>query len=185
MYDGVLATIANALAQQQVSTIRFNFRGVGASDGISGRATAAEKNQTQEANRTLADTAPCEVADLAAVILWLEQQLPQSKLWLAGYSFGAAVIWYWLQTANHSNKAQQALLIAPPTTAMALPPNTLAAMPISIDIAWGDADDYVDPASLQALSGVNLHTIAGANHFFLGRQSELMQVVALHAARSA
>ena len=53
-------------------SLRFNFRGVGASAGTH-------------------DGGPGEVQDALAVVRYGRARWPQAQLWLAGFSFGAAV----------------------------------------------------------------------------------------------
>ena len=45
MHDGVLQIAASSLLEHDITVVRFNFRGVGSSQGISGRGTADEKSQ--------------------------------------------------------------------------------------------------------------------------------------------
>ena len=61
---------ANAAGSQ---TLRFNFRGTGQSQGKH-------------------DEGKGEVEDLAAALSWSQQHFRPDSLWLAGYSFGAAMI---------------------------------------------------------------------------------------------
>jgi alpha/beta superfamily hydrolase len=47
----------------------------------------------------------------------------------------------------------------------------------TVDAVAGDRDDYVDSAALTAWPGVTARPVAGADHFFSGRQRDLVQVL--------
>lgn len=68
----VVHMLARSFVAQGFSTLRFNFRGVGDSEG-----TFDEGNG--------------ELADVLAAVSWMRESGPQLPLWLAGFSFGAAM----------------------------------------------------------------------------------------------
>ena len=68
----VVHTLARACNDCGMPSLRFNFRGVGASAGTH-------------------DGGPGEVDDALAVIRHGRERWPRANLWLAGFSFGAAV----------------------------------------------------------------------------------------------
>ncbi|MDH5729750.1 MAG: alpha/beta hydrolase [Gammaproteobacteria bacterium] len=68
----VTYTIARTLSQQGVTALRFNFRGVGDSEGEYSEGVG-------------------EAEDLKAVIAYVRKTYPGHALWLAGFSFGAYV----------------------------------------------------------------------------------------------
>ena len=74
MNNKVVYTIFQAFAKMGFSVLRFNFRGVGKSQGIF-------------------DGEPeTELADTLAALDWLKNMNPESmKTWIAGYSYGALV----------------------------------------------------------------------------------------------
>ena len=72
MQNKVVHTVARAMQEAGAATVRFNFRGVGQSGG-----------------RYAAGAG--EVDDAAAVIEWTRRHFDCDALWLAGFSFGAAV----------------------------------------------------------------------------------------------
>ncbi len=77
LYGGTLTNkvvhvISRALNDLGVGTVRFNFRGVGASTGQYAHGTG-------------------ETEDLLAVIDWVNESYPDHALWLAGFSFGAYI----------------------------------------------------------------------------------------------
>ncbi|TBR36204.1 MULTISPECIES: alpha/beta hydrolase [Dyella] len=72
MHNKVVTMVERALRESGLDTVRFNFRGTGASEGVF-------------------DNGNGEGDDLAAVVAWVRQQRPDDALWLAGFSFGSYV----------------------------------------------------------------------------------------------
>lgn len=72
MHNKVVTMASRAVRECGASTVRFNFRGTGASTGRF-------------------DDGHGEADDLRAVAAWVRQQRPDAQLWLAGFSFGAYV----------------------------------------------------------------------------------------------
>src|SRR5437870_13908701 len=72
MYSNVISAVAEALWQHDVTTLRFNFRGTGASEGTHGGGDA-------------------EGADVAAAVTYLLDCQPVPQVVVLGYSFGAGV----------------------------------------------------------------------------------------------
>ena len=68
----VVHTLARTFNDAGMPSLRFNFRGVGASAGTH-------------------DGGPGEVQDALAAVRYCRERWPQARLWLAGFSFGAAV----------------------------------------------------------------------------------------------
>lgn len=152
MHDAVLAILADALLDAGIGVLRFNFRGVGASAGRH-------------------DDGVGEVADLLAAADWLVATHPEARLWAGGYSFGAWVAW---QALDRGLAPQRTLLVAPPVGALQFPsrPGETAT-----DVVIGSRDDFADPNALEAWSGVTLHRIDGADHFFNGHHDELARAL--------
>ena len=72
MNNKVVTTVARALAELGIASVRFNFRGVGESAGAY-------------------DEGRGETLDFLAVARWVQAQRPDDALWLAGFSFGSWV----------------------------------------------------------------------------------------------
>ena len=72
MHNKVVTMLERALRESGLDTVRFNFRGVGASEG------------TFDEGRGEGD-------DLAAVAAWVRHVRPDDQLWLGGFSFGGYV----------------------------------------------------------------------------------------------
>ena len=91
MHNKVVTTAARALRETGIATLRFNFRGVGLSDGQF-------------------DNGQGELDDLRAVVAWAALQHPGKALWLVGFSFGA-----WVSLRGALDLGAKALIsIAPP-----------------------------------------------------------------------
>lgn len=158
MDNKVVTMAARALREVGVTTVRFNFRGVGHSQGGF-------------------DQGAGETQDLRAVAAWVRAQRPQQALWLVGFSFGAAV------SIAASNQLQAAVLIsiAPPAERWSLPAADTPQMPWLV--IQGEADEIVDPASVYAWleqlapPHLNLVKVAETSHFFHGKLIELRQAV--------
>ncbi len=148
MNDGVLGVLADALHRHGIATLRFNFRGVGGSEGRH-------------------DGAGGEVADLRAVVVWVQTVHPGSGLLLGGYSFGASTVCQ-LLAAPGAPDAERVLLIAPPVGNLPAPEPESAA-----DVFVGDADAFVDASALQQWQSARVHVLPGADHFFGGQWQTL------------
>ena len=148
MFDTVLDVLATACQRYDVATLRFNFRGVGASAGGY-------------------DNGSGEVQDLLAAIAWLKTEYAVRDLWLGGYSFGANVVWKALPLTE---APQRVLLVAPPVGFMDFDGPGPGC---PVDVFAGDADEFIDNDVLARWQDVESHLIHGANHFFMGAQDQL------------
>jgi alpha/beta superfamily hydrolase len=153
----VVHTLARSFNDQGLPALRFNFRGVGASAGTH-------------------DGGPGEVQDALAVVRHGRERWPQARLWLAGFSFGAAVA----VLASHEGQPAGLIAVAPAVDRM-----ELAA--VTPQCPWlvllGDADEVVSPQRMLEWAGglrpqPQVAVLAGAGHFFHGRLPELRDQVA-------
>lgn len=157
MTNKVAHTLARTALGAGLATLRFNFRGVGASEG------------------SFADGIG-ETEDAAAAYDWIRTEQPEARIVLAGFSFGAAVA---LRLAARV-EASQLVTIAPPLRYFEGSDIPVPACPWLI--VHGDADEVVDCADTQArLADAGFepehHVMAGAGHFFHGRLHELRDLV--------
>jgi alpha/beta superfamily hydrolase len=157
MQNKVVHTLARAMQQTGAPTVRFNFRGVGASEGVYADGVG-------------------EVEDALAVIAWARARWNCGTLWLAGFSFGAAVS---LQACAAAAPAAL-VTVAPPVGRLLLDPIARPGCPWLV--VQGDCDELVDFATVKAW--VNAYDpppefapMHGAEHFFHGRLGELRTVV--------
>ncbi len=123
MHNKVVTMAARGLRELGVTTVRFNFRGTGASSGSF-------------------DHGQGELDDLRAVAAWVRAQRPGDALWLAGFSFGAYV------SLRAAAELQPALLlsIAPPAGRWDFEAIELPTMPWLV--IQGEADEIVDPQAV-------------------------------------
>ena len=91
MHNKVVTIMERSMRELGLRTIRFNFRGAGASDGAH-------------------DEGYGETDDLFAVTEWVRRTRPHDALWLGGFSFGS----YICQRAAQNLKLGQLISIAPP-----------------------------------------------------------------------
>lgn len=154
----VTYALASCALKAGLVAARFNFRGVGASQGAH-------------------DEGRGETDDALAVIEWLRARAPQSPLLLAGFSFGAFVS---LKAAARARPALQ-ISIAPRFKYFAAEP--LPARPAAPWlVVHGRDDEIVGHDETKAVLDryappPELVTLDGVGHFFHGRLGDLEQAV--------
>jgi alpha/beta superfamily hydrolase len=159
MDNKVAQTLARAFVQLGCRAVRFNFRGVGGSEGSF-------------------DEGRGETDDMLAVIAaHRDATLP---LRLAGFSFGGYVAARAAQQLPDDAKAASLVLVGPSTQKQQVPP-----VPEGTLVIHGEADDVVplsatlDWARPQALPVV---VVPGAGHFFHGQLTLLKNLVVRHGS---
>lgn len=157
MDNNVVWTAVRALGERGWSTLRFNFRGVGRSTGSYGEGLA-------------------EVEDVVAAADFLNSKAA-GPCFLVGYSFGAAVA---ARALLQGLDAAGAVLISPPIAFMDL--EFLLETPRLCLVVAGDQDELCPLASVEDLCRrhqppVELRVIAGADHFYGGREKELLRIL--------
>lgn len=148
MDSPVVAEMAFASARDQRPTLRFNYRGVGASLGyIAG-------GDTKE-----------EVEDFSAAVEELRSTTGVRAVVAAGYSFGARVALTW---ALADAEVAAAVLVAPPTSLFGF--DDLAGLRIPALIVMGESDEHADRAALSAIAAqsaaARVEVIRSADHVF-------------------
>lgn len=148
MDSPVVAEMAFASARDQRPTLRFNYRGVGASLGYIAGGDATE-----------------EVEDFRAATAELRSTTGNRNVVAAGYSFGARVA---LTFALGDPEVAAVVLVAPPTTLF--PFADLAGVRVPVLVVLGDLDEHVDRAALSVIAAQagasRMEVIRGANHVF-------------------
>jgi alpha/beta superfamily hydrolase len=153
----VVHTVARAFRARGAATLRFNFRGVGASAG-----------QYDEGRG--------ETDDLLAVAAWAGRRWPAAALWLGGFSFGS---WVALRAVDRL-VPRRLVTVAPPVGRWdfgALPTPRCPWL-----VVQGDRDELVDASAVAAWAAASgaspqLTVLAGADHFFHGRLHDLTDAV--------
>jgi uncharacterized protein len=159
MDNKVAQTLARAFVQLGCRAVRFNFRGVGGSEGSF-------------------DEGRGETEDMLAVIAaHRDAALP---LRLAGFSFGGFVAAQAAQQLPDDAKAASLVLVGPSTQKQQVPK-----VPADTLVIHGEADDVVplsatlDWARPQSLPVI---VIPGAGHFFHGQLTLLKNLVVRHGS---
>ena len=154
MDNKVVQTLSRALVQLGWKTVRFNFRGIGASEGAW-------------------DDGVGEVDDALAVIA--HHRAPSQALLLAGFSFGAFVAAQAASRLPDAQRAERLVLVGPSTQKQLVP-----VVPANTVVIHGEADDVVplaatlDWARPQVLPVI---VFPGVGHFFHGQLPLLKRVV--------
>ncbi len=152
----VVQTLARAFVQLGWRCVRFNFRGVGASEGVW-------------------DDGRGEVDDALAVVAAQKAGGVAPALLLAGFSFGGFVAAEVASRLPVAERAQRLVLVGPSTQKQAVP-----AVPADTVVIHGETDDVVPLAATlewarpQALPVI---VFPGVGHFFHGQLGLLKRVV--------
>lgn len=159
----LLVALTEAMVAANMTVIRFNFRGVGRSEGESG-------------------TGEAEVADALGAIDALRETLAEVPLAIAGWSFGGAVA---IRAAAVDERLRACVGIAPAVTPregitgrLPFPEELRVQVPLLIVV--GANDQNVSPDACRAwaeASGARFETMAGANHFFWAKYDDLAVTV--------
>jgi alpha/beta superfamily hydrolase len=168
MNNKVVYTLYQTFVQRGFSVLRFNFRGVGRSQGQFDRGEG-------------------ELADAASALDWLQGFNPNaSTSWVAGFSFGA---WIGMQLLMRRPELASFISVSPPANMYDF--SFLAPCPVSGQVIQGDADDIVPEASVQKLVNklsnqrdisIEYRLIPGAGHFFAQQIDQLAGAVDAYIA---
>lgn len=162
MNNKVVYSMFQAFVRRGFSTLRFNFRGVGRSQGEF-------------------DGGPGELSDAASALDWMQSYNPNaSTCWIGGFSFGA---WISMQLLMRRPEIDGFISISPPAGQQDF--SFLAPCPSSGIIVHGDRDEIVPIDAVNKLNQklssqknitIDYRVVEGANHFF----SEHMDVLNAH-----
>jgi alpha/beta superfamily hydrolase len=150
MLSPVVAELAWALTRAGHPTMRFDYRGVGSSRGVSRHEAGA---------RRIVDLRD-EIADLLAVSDQLIATTGMKPVCAVGYSFGAAVA---LEAARNE-AIGRLVLIAPPTQLFDF--GALVSLQKPVLVVCAHLDPYCDRGALRLPSAGRLEVIPHADHFF-------------------
>lgn len=160
MTNKVVQTVARACVLAGWQAVRFNFRGVGASQG------------THDAGRG-------ELEDLLAVV---EQVAPHGSLVLAGFSFGAFVTSHAVERLAAQRDIARVVLVGTAASRF-----TVAPVPSELHartlVVHGEVDDTVPLASVMDWARpqhLPVTVIPGVEHFFHGQLPLLRNLVLRH-----
>jgi alpha/beta superfamily hydrolase len=155
-----------AFVARGFSTLRFNFRGVGRSQGLFDRGEG-------------------ELSDAAAALDWMQELNPNAPyVWVGGFSFGA---WIGMQLLMRRPEIEGFIAVSPPANTHDF--NFLAPCPTSGLVVQGKKDDIVEePAVADLVSrlhqqkgiAIDYRPIDGANHFYHGYTDQLIEYMHDH-----
>jgi len=155
MDNKVVTTLVRAASQQGLETLRFNFRGVGDSEGEH-------------------DDGCGEQADLSAVVEYALNELGWQKVFLAGFSFGAGVAC--LYSGQYADNVAGLFLVAPAVHHFEAP----STLPFEFEshVYMGDADEVVPFDEVEHWVDLltpqpHFQIFEEAGHFFHGRLIDL------------
>jgi uncharacterized protein len=157
MHNKVVHTLSRAFSRLGFATLRFNFRGTEGSDGDY-------------------DGGVGELDDALAAIAWMRARYPGKPLWLAGFSFGAAIA----IRAAVVTEVDGLVSVAPAVSRFA------AGLTEQPQCPWlvvqGDQDELVDVnETIDWVNGLEpgpeLLVLEGVEHFFHGRLLDLREAV--------
>ncbi|MGB3666123.1 MAG: alpha/beta fold hydrolase [Bermanella sp.] len=161
MNNKVVTMTAKAYEDMGCNVLRFNYRGVGASEGKYGDIQG-------------------EVEDAMAVVHWLIENKSVTTFYFAGFSFGAFIA---AKAAANTQSLQDKevkhlLLIAP--SVLNSPFEQVTPLGVDTSVIMGDADEVVAFDAVQDWADnlyppLELIVMEQAGHFFHGRLTELKQ----------
>ena len=158
MGNPVVVRAGEVARETGLSTIRFNFRGVGRSTGVH-----TEGDGEQD--------------DLRTALAMLHSHLPPGRpLGVAGYSFGA---WIAARVMGSGSAGGALCLIAPPLAMLDF--GAVDGPGEHILLVAGTRDPYCPVPNLEELAGrlpgAQLLTVEGADHFFFGKLFPLGEAI--------
>ena len=166
MNNPVTVQLFHLFMKRGFSVLRFNFRGVGRSQGSF-------------------DHGLGELSDAASALDWAQSINPEARsCWIAGFSFGA---WIGMQLLMRRPEIEGFISIAPPANLYDF--SFLAPCPSSGMIVHGDKDavvpykdvtGLVDKLKTQKGIVIEQKVIPGANHFFDGKVEPLMEAISAY-----
>ena len=162
MNNPIVHALHYSFVERGFSVLRFNFRGVGRSQGSFDHGTG-------------------ELSDAASALDWLQSYNKDAKIcWIAGVSFGA---WISMQLLMRRPEITGFISVAP--LAKHYDFSFLAPCPASGLFVNGDQDSVTPPEAVQSLvsklktqKGITIEhkVMHGANHFFQDRIGELVKI---------
>ena len=165
MQNNVVTTIARAYQNLGYSTLRFNFRGVGNSQGRYSDGHGEQKD-VKAALDYLVSVGCCDLD-------------------LAGYSFGA---WVNAMGLGKYPEVRRLNMVSPPAAFMDF--SGLGLTPRIRLVVSGSRDDIAPPAMIREMINTWNHdaefrVIEGADHFYGGYEEDLFQIIHRFLGREA
>ncbi len=163
MDNKVVQTMARAFVQCGWRALRFNFRSVGATEGVY-------------------DEGRGELQDLLAVIAHGREGAAAQPLALAGFSFGSFVVSHAVQSLGTQNAPQQLVLVGTAASRFTVAPIAPELHARTL-VLHGEQDDTVPLADVMDWArpqSLPVTVIPGVAHFFHGQLPLLRSLVVRH-----
>ena len=157
MHNNVVEAVIAAYHQKDITTLRFNFRGVGQSEGNHGQGIGEQK-------------------DVRAALEYLND-LGKTSLDLAGYSFGA---WVNAMGLESFDQVKRLIMVSPPVAVIDF--SFLAYNPRIQLVISGSEDDIAPPQMIKDMlptwnPGAEFKVIERADHFYWGGTDEVALII--------
>jgi alpha/beta superfamily hydrolase len=158
MHNNVVESLVHAYQQAGYATLRFNFRGVGSSQGKY-------------------DHGQGEREDVKAALHYLAEQ-GKNVVDLAGYSFG---VWVNVLTQPERDTVHRMVMVSPPVAFLDFgPPQSIPQLRL---VVAGSRDEIAPPELIKTIlpnwnSSARLEIIEGADHFYGGHTAKLESILA-------
>ncbi len=157
MYNPVVEAVLDAYSLKGFSTLRFNFRGVGSSEGEYGNGIDEQE-------------------DVLSAIEYFAG-LEKSDINLGGYSFGA---WVCASGLKNWKQVKSLIMVSPPVAAMSF--NFLTFDPRIKLIIGADRDDIGPVDTIAGMikkwnPGALFQIIKNSDHFYSNKYSEIKRIV--------
>ncbi|MDX1455304.1 MAG: alpha/beta family hydrolase [Gammaproteobacteria bacterium] len=161
MHNKVAHMLARSFVQLGAPALRFNFRGVGKSEGAH-------------------DNGIGEVDDAAAAMRFLVSRWPRAEKWLGGFSFGSQVSLSFEQRET----IDWLVTVAPPIDRLDLENFPMPQCPWLV--VQGEQDELFDARQVESwVKGLEpppaFEMFAEADHFFHGKLNSLREAIVTHA----
>lgn len=158
LHNKVVHRVASTLHGMGAAVLRFNFRGVGRSEGHHDRGEG-------------------ELLDARAAFALLRERHPSARRWVAGFSFGS---WVAARLAAAESETERLIVIAPPVHTASF--EVLHTLAIPKLVVQGTADEICKPENLAReyprwAEPKRLIEVPGASHFFDRQLTELGEAV--------
>jgi len=158
MHNNVVESLVHAYQQAGYATLRFNFRGVGSSQGKY-------------------DHGQGEREDVKAALYYLAEQ-GKNVVDLAGYSFG---VWVNVLTQPERDTVHRMVMVSPPVAFLDFgPPQSIPQLRL---VVAGSRDEIAPPELIKTIlpnwnSSARLEIIEGADHFYGRHTAKLESMLA-------
>ena len=147
LHNKVAHRVASTLHTRGAAVLRFNFRGVGKSEGTHDRGRG-------------------ELDDGLVVLETLRRRYPAARVWVAGFSFGS---WVASRMAAAESAVERLIMIAPPVHTQTF--EEMRDSPVPKLVVQGTGDEICKPENLARVFPTwadpkRLVEVPGGSHFF-------------------